>query len=414
MYNFLWNSQTERIKRNIIIAPYDQGGLKMLDSRTQEKALKLKWIYALYREISSETTNNIWFEWVKLNIPCDIVYFLKCNLNIKDMDNVLKFPKNSMWRNVFKYWSELNYDFHPAGNDNVQKQSIWFNSLIRCNNKVMFNIKMFNAGIKYVSDLIYKDNWIDSKQLSTKYECNVNFLELLTVIRNLPNRWKYNLVIEAGAEYTYLLETQNFTCKDLYNKLLSRNLIIPETYVQFWNIALDLELDDIEWTENYQDVFKWTISSKLRSFYYQLRMKDIMCNNKLHKMKKIADPACDWCDNDNQHIIHLFWDCPSIINIWKETSQHINDILGCDLVIKKELIFLYDIEAGNLTTVIHLIILIVCRAIYVCKCIGIKPSWAYALSQIEEVERIERIISVKNNKLMLHLKKWGKFAKPVE
>ena len=233
------------------------------------------------------------------------------------------------------------------------------------------------------------------------------------MLKNIPKHWKYHLVTEATTEYNHLINTQSFTCKDLYYKLLENKIIYPETQVQFWNTVLGLELDDIEWIENFQDVFTWTVSSKLRSFYYQLRMKDIMCNEKLFKMKKINNPGCDWCDNSNQDIIHLFWDCPVIIEIWLETTKLINTTLGCDLKIKRELIYLYDIEAGNLTTIINLIILIVCRSIYVCKCIGTIPSWMYTMSKIEEIERMERIISIKNNKLCLHLKKWAQFAKPI-
>ena len=73
----------------------------------------------------SRDETNVCFEWVKLHVPCEISYFLKGNLNAKDMENVLQFPKYSMWWDVFKHWSELNYDFHPAGNNNIQKQSIW-------------------------------------------------------------------------------------------------------------------------------------------------------------------------------------------------------------------------------------------------------------------------------------------------
>ena len=85
----------------------------------------------------------------------------------------------------------------------ISGNNVWLNSLIRCNNKVMFNYRMFNSEIKYVSDLIYDDKWITYNKLLEKHECNINFLEvqeLLTVITNLPNHWKYHLVIEADAE----------------------------------------------------------------------------------------------------------------------------------------------------------------------------------------------------------------------
>ena len=70
------------------------------------------------------------------------------------MEQLLQFPPKSIWRDIFRHWSELNYDHYPVCNENIQKQCVWLNSLIRCNNKVMLNRKMFNAGIQFVSDLI--------------------------------------------------------------------------------------------------------------------------------------------------------------------------------------------------------------------------------------------------------------------
>lgn len=74
LYNFLWNSPVERIKRATIIAPYEEGGLKMIDSRIQEQELKIKWIGVLIEE-NTKLNKNIWFDWVVNNIPpVDLVY----------------------------------------------------------------------------------------------------------------------------------------------------------------------------------------------------------------------------------------------------------------------------------------------------------------------------------------------------
>ena len=105
--------------------------------------------------------------------------------------------------------------------------------------------------------------------MNDKYDCKVNFLELLTVIKKVPNHWKYHLVMEPEVEYTYTIETQSFTCKELYMKLLLNKTIYPESHAQYWCTNLEVEVDDMDCIESYQEVFKLTVSSKLRSFYYQ-------------------------------------------------------------------------------------------------------------------------------------------------
>ena len=120
IYEFLWNSTVDRIKRDTIIAPYDCGGLKMLDIISQEKALKIKWISTIQREATNPGCMDIWVKWIMLNIPCkDTEYFLKCNFNKKDMSKVLTFPNNSFWRDVFKHWCELNFDRYPLGDSEI-------------------------------------------------------------------------------------------------------------------------------------------------------------------------------------------------------------------------------------------------------------------------------------------------------
>ena len=43
-YNFLWNDKDNKIKRNIIINDYSEGGLKMIDIDSFNRSLKAKWI----------------------------------------------------------------------------------------------------------------------------------------------------------------------------------------------------------------------------------------------------------------------------------------------------------------------------------------------------------------------------------
>ena len=184
----------------------------------------------------------------------------------------------------------------------------------------------------------------------------------------------------------------------------------PEKYATYWSKLLDIEIDEIDWINMYEECVTWTISVKLRSFYYQYRMRDIMCNSKLYKMGKVPSMECEWCGHDKQDVTHLFWYCPKSQIIWNFIQQYINDTMNCELEIKCELIILFDIEAGNLTRIFNLIMLITCRYIYICKCIGELPSCNGVLRKIKDIETLERMISINNNKLSLHLKKWGKFA----
>ena len=135
-----------------------------------------------------------------------------------------------------------------------------------------------------------------------------------------------------------------------------------------------------------------------------------MTNQKLVKMKLKSNANCDWCPVEIQNITHLFWECPMVRNIWDGLSLWLSACLENNLEIKKELIFLHDIEAGNYTKIINLTILVATRYIYVCKCIESKPTLRGAMSKISEIEYLERKISQNKGQLYHHNKKWRQIA----
>ena len=44
LFNFLWDGKDDKIKRDIMISDYENGGLRMIDIKLFNKALKLSWI----------------------------------------------------------------------------------------------------------------------------------------------------------------------------------------------------------------------------------------------------------------------------------------------------------------------------------------------------------------------------------
>ena len=44
LYNFLWDGKGDKIKRSVMLNEYKDGGLKMLDIRSFNYALKSKWV----------------------------------------------------------------------------------------------------------------------------------------------------------------------------------------------------------------------------------------------------------------------------------------------------------------------------------------------------------------------------------
>ena len=406
-YGFIWNSKVDRVKRATMIAPYHEGGLKMIDSKIQCKSLKLKWIHYIKKQYEKNSP-DFWFTWLQYCIPkMDIMDFLKCNLNVSDMNTICSFYSMTFWQEVFTVWSEWNYDPNPPYKDCMMNQSIWYNSLLRIGGKPIFRIKWYNQNVKLIKDLIINNRWITVDELYDLYNIKTNFLELRSLLSCIPKGWKYHLFTDSDLTFEgYKLDIFSYNCKETYQELLKNAIHIPEQYVIMWEKLLNTDIDEVDWYNSYPECFKWTISTKLRSFYYQLRVADIMTNAKLVKMKIKDDKNCSWCKNNEQNILHLFWECITVNTIWSKLSEWLSACLGCNLEIKQELIFLHDIEAGNYTDIINLTILIVTRYIYVCKCVESDPTFRGAMNKVSEIEHLERTISKNNGKIYQHNKKW--------
>jgi len=132
----------------------------MVDSTSQSKALKVKWLHKLVR-CNDEICDEFWVHWVKYNIPeIDIDYLLRCNINVQDIKNVVKFKNDSIWLEIFVEWCYLNFDHYPIGKEDILHQSIWFNSHIKVGKKMVFNKMLYKAGIKYIKDIVRNNKFL--------------------------------------------------------------------------------------------------------------------------------------------------------------------------------------------------------------------------------------------------------------
>ena len=69
----------------------------------------------------------------------------------------------------------------------------------------------------------------------------------------------------------------------------------------------DNKLDDDGWEEIHLRNFKWTIESRLWSFYFKIFDRAIACQDFLFKIKRIDSPVCCFCQKVPETIIIFFF-----------------------------------------------------------------------------------------------------------
>ena len=65
----------------------------------------------------------------------------------------------------------------------------------------------------------------------------------------------------------------------------------------------------------------------LRNMYFKILHNIYPTNLLLHRMKIKASPNCDYC-GDIDHIIHMFFSCPSLKSFWESTTSLVQRILN--------------------------------------------------------------------------------------
>ena len=169
-YNFLWNGKDDKIKRNVMINDYSQGGLKMIDILSFNKSLKATWIKK-YLDTENGGSWKIFFD-AELQRYGGKLAILG-NLNSKDMHSVIKvsdpFVKESL-----EIWSEISFEETVTSYKNLRSVLLWYDSLIRIGNKPVFYQDWFPKGISKVNHLMDDSfNFLSHTSYQNKYNLRV-------------------------------------------------------------------------------------------------------------------------------------------------------------------------------------------------------------------------------------------------
>ena len=131
-FDFLWSGKGDKIKRHVIIRDLKNGGLKMIDIRSFNKALKCAWIKK-YLDENNKGKWKCFFDYDLENFG-GATFFR--NLSMKDVKEI-SHPFNPFLK-VVEIWAELSYEDEITSVDSFLSQSLWNNSLIRIMGKPVF------------------------------------------------------------------------------------------------------------------------------------------------------------------------------------------------------------------------------------------------------------------------------------
>ena len=181
--------------------------------------------------------------------------------------------------------------------------------------------------------------------------------------------------------------TKYFNRIQLNKNVEKRNENLWETNLQ------DANLD---WKNIYQTPFKTTLDTTLRNFQYKIIMGILPTNTLLVKYKIKDSPVCDLCNNSEETLVHIFWECQITQSLWNDLQMFLT-AKSINLPITKTSALL-GLKTGYQHELKNYLLILMKRFIYIMKIQSRRPTFTIFLNYLSERIKSESLISLTKNK----------------
>ena len=341
IFKFLWNDKNDKIKRTTITRDYCQGGLRMIELESFIYSLKLSSLKRFLK--NSANFNNI--------------FPLRCLLSLgSNAADCLSHTDNPFWRDTLIAWKTFyrKHNFDHEDINQIIAQPLWLNHHF----KSSYIIKdWFEQGIISIKDICGENGFLSFDEIQKLYKIKGTYLDYHRLLHNIPNNWKQLLRNNSHPLYQMNINSIVFTMisKDTSSRsfydILINNDSMPMV-LEHWNTIFDQEID---WNDVFIRYKKCTSDCKLLDFQYRFINRAIYTKKELLKMKLVDDDLCFFCKTDSENILHVFYECPTVLNFWEEVENFINNCYHSNHKLTK-----YNVVFGfqsNTHTINHIILI---------------------------------------------------------
>ena len=403
---FLWNGRKAKIAYNTLQNPKSEGGLNLVNFQRKDSSLKATWpqILANEREYATIVYKVMRVDSLEENI-------WRCRLNPLDCKQ-LKIS-DPFWAQVLESWSYYNY----SNNFREENQILWYNSSIKVNKKVIMWKDVYQKGLVYVHQLFENLEFKSAQTVWEEYGLTVLRYNSLKVA--LPKQWKDFFCTRSKQTFQPIPPHNYDTCIYVYGRSFSSRvykymaddiLTVHNKYIK-WIEELGRDFCESLWDfrKFHIDIYRITNVAKYRSFQYRLVQRGIVTNVQLEKWGMEQTNSCTFCKKEPETLKHLFYYCTFVQQLWSEVYEYCKVKFGLSTemlsVECKNILFNRVMERNH---VVNFICLITKQYVYRQRCAKEALHFPQLKAIISNVERIEKYIATKNNRLEKHYRKWDK------
>ena len=386
----MWNNRRPKIPIEILKKAKYEGGAGLVDFKMKDLALKASWVQTLQsdtylqafanRKLCGVLKNHIW----------------QVNISAKD---VKKCFNAGFWCDVLYAWALYNYDQEIEPRDCIN-QIIWYNTAIRCEGKPFIFAEPAKEGLLYISQLIDIEGGFMPHEIM-KCMFNITYMQYNTILSAMPKEWKE--IIKAQGNLDVAISNNN------YDKFLIKQRVTSIVYKEINQSVLPMRVAYKKWAINcvfydfddfcnlFYDLYTVTTNTKLRSFQFRILHKAIVLNSHLARWKIRNSNLCSMCNTAKEDIIHFFCECPEAVRIWNSIRKYAQEIAQEEFSISKYAIIANKVNPKG-SHIFNFLALVTKHYLYVCRCLGVKPSTQQIILKIKSTKVTNYIMRKKKTR----------------
>ena len=324
LYKFIWQKKYsnkkafEKVKRKIMEADYNEGGLNMINMFDLQKYFYLQWAGKLAGSTHEQNWDIIpWWHLGKLTKQANIFYINSKANKVNGLDKI----DNDFWTEVLKTFldSKAIIRLEEVFQNNYQNQHIFNNELIKYKQKTLFFQKWQSKDIYQIKDIMHctENRLLSLNEIIDKVGTNraETIFEYNAMINSIPPLWIQ--WIQSGARFPekQVNVALKFDTKPKYIKKIlnaERDTLITCS-VFFWQRKLNYCVNNSDWLRAI-DVTKET---RLRVLHWKILHNIYPTNIILNKMQVKENNKCSYCPNTVDFMEHFFFSCPIVREFWR-------------------------------------------------------------------------------------------------
>ena len=412
---FIWDGKRPKIKHSSLIGDYDQGGLKDIDIVTKIKSLQLSWLKRLH--------DNNFHPWkiipehvfAKISPLGKNIFYPNFNLPFS-----VKIP--SFYAKILEFWSEFS-SATPITPSSMLSESIWYNSFIKIDNRVISPSFLKLKYTLHIADLLDDVGrvipWLVFKL--SKSLPDAFYFKWLQIIDALPKLWIESIQTDEGKSRQFcefrphlitnakMYPIDKLTSRELYNFRVKKLYRAPTAQ---GSIQKFLNMNNLPWKDIYRLSRYISVDSFSRMFQYKVLNNILFLNSSLFAMGLCETSLCSFCQGEKETFHHLFSTCNVTTNVWQELTTFFSSKV-CLPPLSLQSAVLGFLEDCQHHLFLNNILLMFKITVYRNRSKNIVTA-RNVLFNLKQRENIEKSIAFTNKKMDFHFTKWHFFHSLVD